>query len=121
VLRANPPARAGLIDRFFDPEVPVEQALSVMPADDGGVHQGQSIIDVLQVQSQRLATMENELASARRALYERKTIERAKGILMARFNITEDAAYKKLRTASMDQNWRLVEVAEAALVLATFS
>ena len=40
---------------------------------------------------------------------------------MARFNLTEDAAYKKLRTASMDQNRRLVEVAEAALALATFS
>lgn len=121
MLRANPPARAGLIDRFFDPEVPVEQALSFMPPDDEGIHHGQSIIDVLQAQSQRLASMENELASARRALHERKTIERAKGILMARFNLSEDAAYKKLRTASMDQNRRLVEVAEAALALATFS
>jgi len=121
MLRANPPARAGLIDRFFDPAVPVEQALSFMPPDNGGIHHGQSIIDVLQAQSQRLASMENELAAARRALHERKTIERAKGILMARFNLTEEAAYKKLRTASMDQNRRLVEVAESALALVTFS
>jgi hypothetical protein len=121
MLRANPPARAGLIDRFFDPKVPVEQALAFMPPDDGGIHHGQSIIDVLQAQSERLAGMENELAAARRALNERKIIERAKGILMARFNLTEDAAYRKLRTASMEQNRRLVEVAEAALALATFT
>lgn len=121
VLRANPPASAGLIDRFFDPQVPVEQALGFMPPDEHGIHHGQSLVDVLQAQSQRLASMENELAAARRALNERKTIERAKGILMARFNISEDAAYRKLRTASMDQNRRLVDVAEAALALATFS
>ncbi len=121
LLRANPPPRAGLIDRFFDPKVPVEQALGFMPPDDGGIHRGQSIIDVLQAQSQRLASMEHELASARRVLQERKTIERAKGILMAHFNLTEDAAYRKLRTASMEQNRRLVEVAEAALALTTFS
>jgi hypothetical protein len=120
-VRANPPARAGVIDRFFDPEVPVEQALSFMPPDQGGMHHGQSIIDVLQAQCQRLASMESELASARRVLHERKTIERAKGILMARFNLSEDAAYRKLRTASMDQNRRLVEVAESALALAMFS
>ena len=65
MLRAKPPASAGLIDRFFDPKVPVEQALSFMPPDDRGIHHGQSIIDVLQAQSQRLASMENELASAR--------------------------------------------------------
>jgi hypothetical protein len=117
VLRENPPARAGQTERFFDPEVPVEHALGFMAADDGGTHQGQSIIDVLQAQSQRLASMETELATARRALNERKTIERAKGVLMARFNLTEDTAYKMLRTASMDQNRRLVEVAEAALTL----
>jgi hypothetical protein len=121
VLRANPPASAGLIDRFFDPRVPVEQALTFMLPDGGGIHHGQSLVDVLQAQSQRLAGMENELSAARRALNERKTIERAKGILMARFNISEDAAYRKLRTASMDQNRRLVEVAESALALATFS
>jgi hypothetical protein len=121
LLRSNPPASAGLVDRFFDPKIPVEQALRFMPPYEGGIHHGQSLIDVLQAQSQRLAGMENELASARRALHERKTIERAKGILMARFNLTEDDAYKKLRTASMEQNRRLVEVAEAALALAAFS
>jgi len=121
MLSEKPPARAGHIDRFFDPRVPVEQALAFVPPDASNIHHGQSIIDVLQEQSRRLASMENELASARRALNERKTIERAKGILMAGFNLTEDAAYKKLRTASMDQNRRLVDVAEAALALSVFS
>ncbi len=83
--------------------------------------QGQAIIDVLHAQSQRLIGMETELAAARRALDERKTIERAKGILMARFHLSEGDAYKRMRTAAMEQNKRLVEVAEAILMLVTLS
>lgn len=117
-LRDNPPAGTGRIDRFFDPEVPVELALGFSAPDSAGTPQGASIIDVLQGQSERLASMEAELAKARNALNERKIIERAKGVLMARFNLSEEAAYKTLRNASMDQNRRLAEVAEETLVLA---
>jgi hypothetical protein len=116
-LREKPPARAGLVDRFFDPELPVEQALSFIPPVQQGEHRAHSIIELLQAQSQRLATVESELSSARRALNERKIVERGKGILMARYNLTEDEAYKKMRTTAMQQNRRLVEVAEAALAL----
>jgi hypothetical protein len=120
-LREKPPARAELVDRFFDPELPVEQAVSFVPPGKGGEHQAQSIIELLQAQSRRLANMESELSSARRALNERKIIERAKGILMTRFNLSEDEAYKKMRTTAMQQNRRLVEVAEAALALDTLT
>lgn len=117
-LRENPPARAGLADRFFDPAIPVESALSFAPPVGSEPGQGQSIIDVLQAQTQRLASMETELASARRALEERKIIERAKGILMSRFKLSEEAAYKRLRTASMEQNMQMAEVAESVLAMA---
>lgn len=120
-LRENPPANAGLADQFFNPDIPVENALSFVMHAGGEAGKGQSIIDVLQAQSRRLADVETELVAARRALDERKTIERAKGILMARFNLSEDAAYKRLRNASMEQNRRLVEVAEAVLTLAAVS
>lgn len=120
-LREHPPASAELADKFFDPAIPVENALSFVAHASGETGQGRSIVDVLQAQSQRLAGMETELVAARRALDERKTIERAKGILMARFNLSEDAAYKRLRNASMEQNRRLVEVAEAVLTLAAVS
>lgn len=117
-LRGSPPARAELTDRFYDPAVPVEHALSFMSPVGGAPAREKSIIDVLQAQSQRLASMESELAAARRALDERKSIERAKGMLMARYKLSEDAAYKMLRTTSMEQNRRLAEVADAVLTLA---
>jgi hypothetical protein len=116
-LRDNPPAGAGLVDRFFDPALPVEQSLTFVAPGETGQRQAQSVIELLQAQSRRLANMESELSSARRALNERKTIERAKGILMARFSLSEDEAYKRMRTTSMQQNRRLVDVAESVLSL----
>jgi hypothetical protein len=116
-LRENPPASTDLIDRFFDPEAPVDHALAFVPS--GGIRAPSeiSMMEMLQAQSERLAQMESELGAARRALNERKTIERAKGILMARLNLSEEEAYKTLRKTAMDQNRRVVDVAEATLSL----
>ena len=73
--------------------------------------------ELLRTQSQRMAQMEAELEATRRTLNERKIIERAKGVLMARLGMTEDVAFRTLQKTSMDQNRRLLEVAEATLAL----
>ena len=62
--------------------------------------------------------MRTELAETRRALEERKVIDRAKGLLMKAKGIDEDAAYALLRKTAMDQGRRVADVAEA-LVTAT--
>ena len=65
--------------------------------------------------------MEAELDAARRALHERKVIERAKGVLMSRLGLDEEAAFRALQKTSMDQNRRLADVAEATLSLPDFA
>ncbi|MEO8604374.1 MAG: ANTAR domain-containing protein [bacterium] len=55
--------------------------------------------------------LRQELESARSSLEERKVIERAKGILMKRRGLDEDAAFKFLRKLAMDRKTRLVEIA----------
>lgn len=119
-LKDSPPPDAGLANRFFDPNIPIDQALRFTPREGNAPVIERSIIDVLQAQSERIAKMESELDHARRALQERKLIERAKGVLMARFEMTEEAAYKMLQKTSMDQNRRLADVAEAVLALPAF-
>lgn len=47
----------------------------------------------------------------RQMLEERKLLERAKGILMAKVNITEVQAMKRLQKLSNDRNVRLTEIA----------
>ncbi|GAA6189083.1 ANTAR domain-containing protein [Litorivita sp. NS0012-18] len=62
--------------------------------------------------------MRSELDAAKLALTERKTIDRAKGLLMQAKGIGEDEAYSLLRKAAMDQNRKLIDVAQA-LITAT--
>ncbi len=62
--------------------------------------------------------LRDELDQARQALQERKIVERAKGILMQERKLTEEAAYALLRKAAMNENRRVVEIAEALITAA---
>lgn len=62
---------------------------------------------------QMVSQMRTELEAAKRALAERKTIDRAKGLLMRAKGISEDEAYSLLRKTAMDQGRKVIEVAEA--------
>ena len=61
--------------------------------------------------------MRDELAETKRALEERKLIDRAKGLLMKARGIGEDEAYALLRKTAMDKGKKISDVA-AALVTA---
>jgi len=52
-----------------------------------------------------------ETRQLKQTLEDRKVIERPKGMLMARFGLTEDDAFKRLRRAAMDSRKPMVEVA----------
>ncbi|MCK6426878.1 MAG: nitrate- and nitrite sensing domain-containing protein [Burkholderiaceae bacterium] len=79
---------------------------------------GQSILELVRDQARRLQAMSDELDTVRASLTERKTIERAKGLLMAHRQLSEDQAHKTMRQMAMNQNRRLVEVADAVLAMA---
>jgi AmiR/NasT family two-component response regulator len=57
-----------------------------------------------------------EARALRQSLEDRKIIEKAKGALMARFGLTEDVAFRRLRKAAMDSRKPMVEIARALLV-----
>lgn len=75
----------------------------------------QPIIDVAIARFEELQALRNELASAQLQLADRKHIERAKGILMKQKALSEEAAYRLLRKMAMDENIKLVEVAEQVI------
>ena len=62
--------------------------------------------------------LQAELDRTRSALEDRKKIERAKGIVMMQRGIGEPAAYGLMRKAAMDQNRRLVEIADSIIAAA---
>jgi AmiR/NasT family two-component response regulator len=57
-----------------------------------------------------------ETRQLRQTLEERKVIERAKGRLMDRLNLSEDEAFRRLRRAAMNSRRPMVEIARALLV-----
>jgi response regulator NasT len=73
------------------------------------------ILDMTISRFRAFDAMRAELESARSALKERKAIDRAKGILMKTKGLDEDAAYKLLRRTAMNQNRKIVEVAESLI------
>lgn len=62
--------------------------------------------------------MQSELDAAKQALEDRKTIDRAKGILMRQGGMSEDEAYNLLRKTAMGQSRKVIDVAQALVIAA---
>lgn len=73
------------------------------------------ILDLAIRRFNAFARMQTELDEARTALADRKTIDRAKAILMQTRGLGEPDAYALLRSTAMNQNKRIADVAEALI------
>lgn len=76
------------------------------------------ILDAAIARFHRFHRMHAELEATKRALEERKLIDRAKGILMKARGIGEEEAYALLRKTAMDQGRKIVDVAQALVTAA---
>jgi len=65
----------------------------------------------------RAAALEQENRKLKKQLETRKIVERAKGLLMEKKNLTESEAYKYLQKLSMDRSQPLVKVARGVIEL----
>lgn len=72
----------------------------------------QHILELANARLRELNAIKQELAKTKMSLEERKIIEKAKGILMRRRTIDEDAAFRMMRKLAMDKNQKLAEVAK---------
>lgn len=73
------------------------------------------VLEVAMVRFRREQQLLDELEGTRLKLAERKVIDRAKGIFMARHGMTEDQAFQKLRSMAMNKNLKLAELAQRIL------
>jgi len=76
------------------------------------------ILDAAIARFHMVQKMRVELSEARRALEERKVIDRAKGILMRAKGIGEEEAYALIRKTAMDQGRKVADVAQALVMAA---
>lgn len=59
-----------------------------------------------------------QVAELKEALETRKMVERAKGILMQRHNLTEDEAFKRIHFQARNQNKKMKDIAESIITAA---
>ncbi len=63
-----------------------------------------------------MRTLKDENERLRKALEERKLVDKAKGILMRKEGIPEDEAYRRIQKLSMDKRKRMADIAEAIIL-----
>jgi response regulator NasT len=78
------------------------------PIDDRALDAG---IRLAASRHQEFRALEAEVSKAQQALEDRKTIEQAKGLLIAATGISEPEAFRRIQRTARDRNLRLVEVA----------
>lgn len=74
-----------------------------------------AVLGVAMVRFRQQGKLLDELSGARTKLAERKIIDRAKGILMARHQLGEDEAYQKMRSMAMNKKLKLADIAQRLL------
>ncbi len=95
----------------------IEAGVSAYVVDDLRPDRLKPVISAAITRFNMFRRMREELAETKRALEERKVIDRAKGLLMKVRGIGEDEAYAILRKSAMDKGKKIPEIA-AALVTA---
>lgn len=75
------------------------------------------IVEVAVARFREFQSLRQELEDTKTRLADRKIIDKAKGLLMKRHQMGEDAAYQFLRKTAMSRNLKLIEVARVLISL----
>ena len=77
-----------------------------------------NILDLCISRFNAFSRLQSELDRAKDALEERKVIDRAKGMLMKVKGLSEEQAYALLRKTAMNENKKIVEIAQSLITAA---
>jgi len=91
----------------------IEAGVSAYVVDGLEKRRIRSIVEMAISRFHAHARLRAELAATKEALAERKTIDRAKGLLMKARGLSEDEAYALLRRTAMEKGRKLAEIARA--------
>lgn len=121
-LASSPMERpvAMFVDRTDDSttKAAIEAGVSAYVVDGLRKDRIKPILDAAIARFHMVSRIRMELETTKAALAERKTIDRAKGLLMKAKGLSEEEAYRLLRRTAMDQGRKVADVA-AALITAS--
>ncbi|UJW85474.1 ANTAR domain-containing response regulator [Devosia sp. SL43] len=99
-------------------EKAVEAGVSAYVVDGLKKERVKPILDMAISRFNAFSRLTRELEQARSELEDRKVIEQAKGILMRSRGLSEADAYALLRSTAMNQNRRMVDIAQSLVTAA---
>ncbi len=99
-------------------EAAVEAGVSAYVVDGLRQERVKPIVDMAISRFNAFSRMTQELEAARTALENRKLVDRAKAILMKSRGLSEDEAYRLLRTTAMKQNRKISDIAQSLIMAA---
>ena len=99
-------------------EKAVEAGVSAYVVDGLKKERVKPILDMAISRFNAFSRLTRELEQARSELEDRKIIDQAKGILMKTRGLSEAEAYALLRSTAMNQNRRLVDIAQSLVTAA---
>jgi two-component system, response regulator / RNA-binding antiterminator len=76
------------------------------------------ILDMCISRFNAFSRLQSELETAKNAIEDRKSIDRAKGILMTAKKLTEEEAYALMRRTAMNEKKKIIEIANAVITAA---
>lgn len=108
-----------MVTAYSQPEL-VEQAVElgvfaylVKPIKEGDI---MPTIEVAMSRAEEMNALNNEVNNLKEALETRKVVERAKGILIESYGITEAEAFRKIQKLSMNSRKPIREIADAIIL-----
>ncbi|MEM8793772.1 MAG: ANTAR domain-containing protein [Pseudomonadota bacterium] len=111
---------AMFVDRSDDKitKAAIEAGVSAYVVDGLRKDRIKPVLDAAIARFHMFSRMRTELEATKEALSQRKTIDRAKGLLMKARDLSEDEAYALLRKTAMDQGRKVIDVANALVTAA---
>jgi response regulator NasT len=97
----------------------IEAGVSAYVVDGLRKDRVKSILDMAVLRFNAYSRLQRELDEARTALEDRKLIDKAKAILMKQRQLSEADAYNLLRKTAMNQNRRIVDIAQSLVTAAS--
>lgn len=112
---------AMFVDRSDDSltQAAIEAGVSAYVVDGFRKERIKPILDAAITRFNMFSRLRAELSATKAALAERKTIDRAKGLLMKSKGISEDEAYALLRKSAMDAGKKVADIASAVVTAAS--
>ena len=96
----------------------IEAGVSAYVVDGLRAERIKPVLDAAIARFHMVAKIRAELTATKKALEERKVVDRAKGILMRAKGISEEDAYALIRRTAMDQGRKVADVAQALVTAA---